>query len=142
MAALLARVARGIRALAGKRDVGVFRRGDIVWELDPKEGIDFTIYLQGVRAPETLQGIAGSCSRSLSCWISGRTSVATRYRLRRWKGRRAASIPLNLPITHLESRAQSFSQPRLFQAGQRAPSYACGPPNPRKARGHPIQLAS
>jgi hypothetical protein len=50
MAALLARVARGIRALAGKRDVGVFRRGDIVWELDPKEGIDFAIYLQGVRA--------------------------------------------------------------------------------------------
>ena len=29
---------------------GVFRRGDIVWELDLKKGIDFAIYLQGVPA--------------------------------------------------------------------------------------------
>jgi hypothetical protein len=65
MAALLARVARGIRALGGKRDVGVFRRGDIVWELDLKEGIDFAIYLQGVRARD-LAGYRRSCSRSLS----------------------------------------------------------------------------
>ena len=63
MAALLARVARGIRALGGKRDVGVFRRGDIVWELDLKEGIDFAIYLQGVRARD-LAGYRRSCSRS------------------------------------------------------------------------------
>jgi len=122
MAALLARVARGIRALGGKRDVGVFRRGDIVWELDLKEGIDFAIYLQGVRARD-LAGYRRSCSRSLSVLNIG------------------ADIGSHtLPLAQMEG--PSFSQPRVFQAGQRAPSYACGPLNPRKARGHPIQLAS
>ena len=47
LAALISRVVRTLRTLAGKRDVGVFRRSGILWELDLKEGIDFAIYLQG-----------------------------------------------------------------------------------------------
>ena len=41
--------------MAGKGDVGVFRRGDIVWQLDLKEGIDLAIYLQGGFEPLTLR---------------------------------------------------------------------------------------
>ena len=55
VAALLTRIARGIRTLAGKGHSGVFRRGDIVWELDLKEGIDLAIYLQGGFEPETVR---------------------------------------------------------------------------------------
>lgn len=55
LATLLARVARGMRRLAGKGDVGVFRRGNIVWELDLRQGIDFAIYLQGGFEPKTLR---------------------------------------------------------------------------------------
>ena len=40
--------------------MGVFRRGDIVWELDLKEGIDFAIYVQGGFEPETLRYYRGA----------------------------------------------------------------------------------
>ena len=46
---------RALRTLAGKGDVGVFRRGGIVWELDLREGIDFAIYLQGGFEAATLR---------------------------------------------------------------------------------------
>ena len=52
--ALLSRVV-GVRTLVGKGDVGVFRRGDIAWELDLKKGIGFAIYLQGGFEPKTLR---------------------------------------------------------------------------------------
>ena len=55
LAALISRVVRALRTLAGKGDVGVFRRGGIVWELDLREGIDFAIYLQGGFEPATLR---------------------------------------------------------------------------------------
>jgi FkbM family methyltransferase len=55
MASLISGLVRAIRTVAGKGPVGVFRRGDIVWELDLSEGIDFAIYLQGGFEPETLR---------------------------------------------------------------------------------------
>ena len=55
LAALISGVVRTLRTLAGKRDVAVFRRDDIVWELDLNEGIDFAIYLQGRFELETLR---------------------------------------------------------------------------------------
>ena len=55
LAALISGVVRTIRTLAGKGNVGVFRRGGIVWELDLKEGIDFAIYLQGGFEPAALR---------------------------------------------------------------------------------------
>lgn len=39
------------RALAGKRDKGVFRRGGLNWELDISEGVDLSIYLLGKFEP-------------------------------------------------------------------------------------------
>ncbi|HEY5813476.1 MAG TPA: FkbM family methyltransferase, partial [Terrimicrobiaceae bacterium] len=55
VAALLSRAVRRIRTVVGKENVGVFRRGGILWELDLKEGIDFAIFLQGGFEPETLR---------------------------------------------------------------------------------------
>ena len=55
MASLISGLVRAIRTVSGKGPVGVFRRGDIVWELDLSEGIDFAIYLQGGFEPETLR---------------------------------------------------------------------------------------
>ena len=49
-----------MRTLAGKGNVGVFRRGGIVWELDLTEGIDFAIYLQGGLSRRPCGNIAGS----------------------------------------------------------------------------------
>jgi FkbM family methyltransferase len=54
-AALISRVVRTVRTLAGKGNVAVFRRGGIVWELDLREGIDFAIYLQGGFEPAALR---------------------------------------------------------------------------------------
>jgi hypothetical protein len=64
VAALWARVARGIRTLAGKGDVGVSQCGYSVWELDLKEGIDFTIYQQ-----------RGWCNRALSLAFEAASTV-------------------------------------------------------------------
>jgi hypothetical protein len=55
MVALLARVARGIRTLDGKEDVGVFRRRDIVWEPDPQGRHRFRDLFAGGFEPETLR---------------------------------------------------------------------------------------
>ena len=55
IAGLISGIVRTTRTLVGKADVGVFRRGDIVWELDLSEGIDFAIYLRGGFEPETLR---------------------------------------------------------------------------------------
>ena len=55
IAGLISGIVRTTRGLIGKADVGVFRRGDIVWELDLSEGIDFAIYLRGGFEPETLR---------------------------------------------------------------------------------------
>ena len=55
VAALLSRTVRAVRTLSGRADIGIFRRGGILWELDLKEGIDFAIYLQGGFEPETLR---------------------------------------------------------------------------------------
>ena len=50
MAALLARVCSGHKSACWQKGCRCFRRGDIVWELDLKKGIDFAIFLQGVPA--------------------------------------------------------------------------------------------
>jgi FkbM family methyltransferase len=55
IAGLISGIVRTIRSVLGKGDVGIFRRGEIAWELDLREGIDFAIYLQGGFEPETLR---------------------------------------------------------------------------------------
>ena len=54
LAELISGVVRRLRTLAGKGNVGVFRRGGIVWE-HLKEGIDFAIYLRGGFEPAALR---------------------------------------------------------------------------------------
>jgi FkbM family methyltransferase len=55
IASFISRSVRVIRRAFGLRSVGVFRRSNILWELDLKQGIDFAIYLQGGFEPSTLR---------------------------------------------------------------------------------------
>ena len=54
LASALSSVVCSARALLGKTSRVECRRGGIRWELDLKEGIDFSIYLQGGFEPRTL----------------------------------------------------------------------------------------
>ncbi len=53
LAGISSKVIRTLRALSGKSNHGVFFRKGIKWELDLTDGIDFSIFLQGVFEPET-----------------------------------------------------------------------------------------
>lgn len=53
VAAVLSRLFRGLRRLAGKPPQGIFSRGGISYLLDLTEGIDFSIYLLGSFEPST-----------------------------------------------------------------------------------------
>jgi FkbM family methyltransferase len=43
------------RGLSGLKNVGVFKRRGVNWELDLSQGIDFAIFLQGAFEPETVR---------------------------------------------------------------------------------------
>lgn len=46
------------RALVGKKDKGIFRRGGLNWELDLAEGVDLSIYLLGKFEPDLVAAYA------------------------------------------------------------------------------------
>lgn len=50
-------VVRSVRALGRKSDIGVFRRNEAFYELDLKQGIDFSLYLLGSFEPATRRAL-------------------------------------------------------------------------------------
>src|SRR5437762_9223400 len=50
-------VVHSIRALQHKGDIGVFRRNEAFYELDLKQGIDFSLYLIGSFEPATRRAL-------------------------------------------------------------------------------------
>jgi hypothetical protein len=142
IAGLISGIVRTTRGLIGKADVGVFRRGDIVWELDLSEGIDFAIYLRGGFEPETLREYRRIVRTGFVVLDIGANIGSHTLPLGSWSDLRAASIRSSLLTTRLQSSERNLSlNPELskrvcaFQAHARGPHGA-------EAQNHSIEVAS
>ena len=131
-----------MRTLSGKGNVGVFRRGGIVWELDLREGIDFAIYLQGGFEPAALREYRrvvkpGSVALDIGANIGSHTLPLAQ--IVGPSGRVYSFEPTDYAF---EKQLRNLSLNRdLSKRGRSDPSPPHWLQRPAETAGYPVQLA-